>query len=88
MLGASVSSIIGLLSTNFLKLIIISIVLATPIAYFGMSEWLSGYAYRIDLDLLIFAIPAISILFLALITIIAQSIKAASENPIKSLRYE
>ena len=87
-LGASVSSIIRLLSTNFLKLIMISIIIALPIAYFGMNEWLSGYAYRIELGLLIFVLPAIVLLLLALLTIAAQSVKAASENPVKSLRYE
>lgn len=87
-LGASVYTIIQLLSTSFLKLIVISIVLALPIAYLGMNEWLSGYAYRIDLSVLLFILPAIVLLGIALITVAIQSIKAANENPVKSLRYE
>jgi len=87
-LGASVVTIIQLLSTSFLKLILISIALALPIAYFGMNEWLSGYAYRIDLSVLLFIIPALLLLIIALITVAAQAIKAANANPVKSLRYE
>lgn len=87
-LGASVVTIIQLLSTSFLKLILISIALALPIAYFGMNEWLSGYAYRIDLSVLLFIIPALLLLIVALITVAAQAIKAANANPVKSLRYE
>ncbi len=87
-LGASVFTIIRLLSTSFLKLIVISIVLALPVAYFGMEEWLSSYAYRIDLSVLLFILPAVSLLAIALITVSVQAVKAAGENPVKALRYE
>jgi len=87
-LGASVMGIIQLLSSSFLKLILIAIVLATPIAYLGMREWLSGYAYRIDLSPWLFIFPALVLLFVALATVTTQAIKAANENPVKSLRCE
>lgn len=87
-LGASVYTIIQLLSSSFLKLILISIVLALPIAYYGMNEWLSGYAYRIDLSIVLFIVPALGLILIALATVTAQAIKAARENPIESLRYE
>ncbi len=87
-LGASVVTIIQLLSSSFLKLILIAIAIALPIAYFGMNEWLSGYAYRIDLTVFLFILPALALLAVALITVATQAIKAANENPVKSLRYE
>lgn len=87
-LGASVYAINYLLARNFMRLIVISILLALPIAYLGMNEWLSGYAYRIDLSALLFVLPAIALIAIALITISLQSFKAANENPVKSLRYE
>lgn len=87
-LGASVYTIIRLLSSSFLKLILIAIVLSIPIAYYGMNEWLLGYAYRIDLSILLFIVPALALLLIALATVTAQAIKAARENPIESLRYE
>ncbi|MFT6872540.1 MAG: putative ABC transport system permease protein [Roseivirga sp.] len=87
-LGASVLTIIQLLASSFLKLILIAITIALPIAYFGMNEWLSGYAYRIDLSAILFIVPALALLLIALATVTIQAIKAASENPIESLRYE
>lgn len=87
-LGASVFTIIRLLSTSFLKLIVVSVALSLPIAYFGMNEWLSSYAYRIDLSAILFIVPALTLLIIALATVAAQAVKAASENPVKSLRYE
>lgn len=87
-LGASVYTIIQLLSKSFLKLILIAIGLSLPIAYYGMNEWLSSYAYRIDLSIALFIVPALALLLIALATVAAQAIKAARENPIESLRYE
>jgi len=87
-LGASVSGIIQLLAQHFLKLIIISVVIALPLAYFGMDQWLNGYAYRIGLDWVLFVVPAVLILFIALATIIGQTMKVARKNPVDSLRYE
>lgn len=87
-LGASISSILQLLSTDFMKLIMVSVVLAIPIAYYGMSQWLSGFAFRIDLYWYIFAIPALVVLLIALLTVSFQTLRAAKSNPIDSLRYE
>ncbi|MEM1134744.1 MAG: ABC transporter permease [Bacteroidota bacterium] len=87
-LGASVSSIITLFSKDFLKLVGFSFVVAIPISWFAMREWLQGFAYRIDLAWWIFAFAGALALSIALFTISFQAIKAAIANPIKSLRSE
>lgn len=87
-LGASVSSIIRLFSMDFLKLIMISIVISIPVAFLSMKEWLSGYAYRIDLNIFLFVIPAILLVVIALSTIIIQALRVAKSNPVDALRYE
>ncbi len=87
-LGASVSNIVNLLSTDFLKLIAISVVLAIPLAYYGMDQWLNGFAFRIDLYWYIFAIPALIVLVVALTTVSFQTSRAAKANPVDSLRSE
>ena len=87
-LGASAGSIIKLMSGSFLKLIIISIVMALPLAYFGIDKWLDSYAYRIDIGFYLFLIPTLVLLSVALLTITLQSLKTANENPVKALRYE
>jgi len=87
-LGASPIEIVKLFSKNFMKLIGISILTAIPISYFGIQQWLDSYASRISVGWSIFLIPAIVLAFIALITIAFQSLKAANQNPVKSLRYE
>ena len=87
-LGASVSNIAGMLSTDFLKLVIISAVIAFPLAWWTMNKWLQGFAYRINISWWVFIIAGILALFIALITVSFQSIKAAIANPVKSLRTE
>ena len=87
-LGASVASIVGLLSGEFLKLVLIGVVLASPIAYYFLTSWLQGFAYRIEITWWHFAISALLTLFIALLTISYQSIKAALMNPVKSLKSE
>jgi len=87
-LGASVTAIVTLLSTDFVILVLISIVVASPIGYYFMSEWLKGFEYRIELNWLIFAVAGICAVFVALFTISYQSIKAALMNPVKTLRGE
>ncbi|WP_286756548.1 ABC transporter permease [Roseivirga sp. UBA838] len=87
-LGASISSILQLLSTDFMKLILVSVVLAIPVAYYGMEQWLNGFAFRIDLYWYIFALPAVLVLTIALLTVSFQTFRAAKSNPVKSLRYE
>jgi putative ABC transport system permease protein len=87
-LGASVSEIVGLLSKDFLKLVILSMVLASPIAWYFMSNWLNDFAYRINLNVWIFLLAGSMALLIAFITISFQSIRAAVANPVDSLRAE
>lgn len=87
-LGASVKNIVGMVSKEFLMLIIIACVLAIPAAYLFMHKWLRDFAYRIDLGAGIFILASIIILLIAGITISLRTIKAATVNPVKSLRSE
>jgi putative ABC transport system permease protein len=87
-LGASISGITAMLSKDFVKLVIISIVIASPIAYWVMTKWLQDFAYRIDITWWMIAAAGIVAILIALITISFQSIKAAMANPVKSLRAE
>lgn len=87
-LGASVMSVVALLSADFLKLVGIALVLAIPIAWYAMSVWLQDFAYRIELDWWLFALAGILAIVIALATVSAQSIKAALVNPIRSLKSE
>jgi len=87
-LGASVSGIATLLSKDFVKLVIISIVIASPLAFWSMSKWLSGYAYRIHISIWIFLIAGAIAIVISLLTVSYQAIKTAIANPVKSLRTE
>jgi putative ABC transport system permease protein len=87
-LGASVSSVVVLLSKNFLKLILIAIVIATPIAYYLMDKWLQDFAYRTNIEWWIFVASGIIISVIALLTISYQAIKSALMNPVESLKTE
>jgi len=87
-LGASVSAITILLSKEFLILVSISFVIAVPIAYWGMSNWLMDYSYRIALQWWVFALAGVLSITIALLTVSYQSIKAALTNPVKNLRIE
>ena len=87
-LGASVTSIVNLLSVDFLKLVLISILVAIPLAWYGMQNWLESFAYRIEINWQVFVIAGIIAIVIALLTISFQSIKAAVANPVKSLRTE
>ncbi len=87
-LGASVSSILLLLSKDFMRLIIIANVIAFPVAWWIMNKWLQDFAYRTSLSWWIFLLAAIVALLIAVITISLQSIKASMANPVKSLRTE
>ncbi|MDE3182367.1 MAG: ABC transporter permease [Bacteroidota bacterium] len=87
-LGASVTSIVTLLSKDFIKLVGISIVIASPIAWYVMNKWLQEFAYRIHISWMVFAITTIIALLIALVTISFQAIKAAIANPVESLRSE
>ena len=87
-LGASVSSIIALLSKDFLKLIMIASGIAIPVAYYFMSKWLQDFAYRINIGWWVFLLAGAAAFLIALTTISFQAAKAAIANPIKSLRTE
>jgi hypothetical protein len=87
-LGASVFSITSLMSKDFLKLVIISFVIASPIAWFAMQKWLDNYTYRISMQWWIFAAAGLLSIFIALATIIFHVLRAAIANPAKSLRTE
>jgi putative ABC transport system permease protein len=87
-LGASVSHIVALLSKDFIQLILIAVVLASPIAWFLMHKWLENFAYQIDIQWWVFAITALIAVGMALLTIGWQSFKTAMANPVKALRNE
>jgi putative ABC transport system permease protein len=87
-LGASVGEIVALLSKDFLKLVVISLVLAVPLSYYVMQAWLEGFAYRIAIQWWVFFAAGAIALLTALITVSSQAIKAALANPAKSLRSE
>jgi putative ABC transport system permease protein len=87
-LGASIASIFGLLSSEFLALVIIAMLIATPIAWYAMNSWLQGFAYRTTVQWWMFALSGGLIVLIALATVSVQAIKAALVNPIKSLRSE
>ncbi|SHN12982.1 ABC transporter permease [Chitinophaga sp. CF418] len=87
-LGASVGSVVALLSQDFLKPIVIALVLASPVAWWGMDQWLKEFAYKVTIDWWFFALAGLLAIGIALLTVSYQSIKAALTNPIKSLRNE
>ncbi len=87
-LGATILQITTLLSKDFLKLVLIAFVIASPIAYYFMDKWLADFAYRITISWWIFALAGASAILIALITVSWQSVKAALMNPVKSLRSE
>ncbi len=87
-LGASVSGIVQLLSKDFIKLVIVSFIIATPIAWWAMNKWLEDFAYRISITWWMFAMAGLAAIFIALLTVSFQAIKAAIANPVKSLRTE
>jgi putative ABC transport system permease protein len=87
-LGATIASIIALLSQDFVKLVAIAFLIATPLGYFAMQRWLQNFAYRIDIGWWIFALAGGLALLIALLTVSAQAIKAALANPVEALRYE
>lgn len=88
LLGANISTIVALLSKDFIKLVLLASVIAFPIAFFLMNMWLQDFAYRIEIHWWIFAVAGITALFISFITVSLQAIKAAVANPIKSLRTE
>jgi len=87
-LGASVADITRLLSTEFLRLVTVAFIIASPIAWLVMHNWLAGYTYRIAIGWWVFALTGLLSLFIALATVSFQAIKAALANPIRNLRSE
>ena len=87
-LGASISNILILLSKDFLKLVLLSNLVAWPLAYWGIQQWLQNYAFRIGISWWLFILPTLLVLLIALLTISMQTWRAARANPVKALRYE
>jgi putative ABC transport system permease protein len=87
-LGASLLNIVSLLSLNFIKLVLLATMLALPIAYFMMNNWLEGYAYRTTIGWFVLAAPVLVILLIAMTTISFQVVKTAMTNPADTLKYE
>jgi putative ABC transport system permease protein len=87
-LGASVAEITTLLSKDFLTLVVISLVIASPVAYWAMSKWLMDYSYRVSINWWVFALAGALSIAIALLTVSYQSVKAALANPVRSLRSE
>ena len=87
-LGASVTSISALISKDFVKLVFLAILIASPIAWYFMDKWLQNYAYRIHMHWWVFALSGLFAVFIAIVTISYQTIKSATANPVKSLRSE
>ncbi|CAN5210906.1 ABC transporter permease [soil metagenome] len=87
-LGASTGSIVGLLSKDFLKLVLLAFVVASPLAWYGMHRWLQNFAYQTDIKWWVFVVAAVLSVAVAFLTISFQSIRAALMNPVKSLRSE
>jgi len=87
-LGAGEAGIVALLSKDFIRLVAISLIIAFPVAWWAMNEWLQGFVYRIDISWWVFAVAGLTALFITLITVSFQAVKAAIANPVKSLRTE
>jgi putative ABC transport system permease protein len=87
-LGANSGNIVGLLSKDFLKLVLVAAVIAFPVAWIAMSKWLEDFAYRITISWWIFIIAGIIAALVAFVTISFQALKAANANPVKNLRTE
>lgn len=87
-LGASASGIVALLSKDFLKLVFIALIIATPFAWYVMDNWLQDFAYRIEIQWWVFALAGIASIVITFITVSSQSLKAALTNPVDSLRNE
>jgi putative ABC transport system permease protein len=87
-LGASTSNIVAMLSRKFFLLILISVIIASPLAWYSMNKWLQDFAYRINMNLVVFFVAAGGALAIALATVCIQGIRAAAANPVNSLRDE
>jgi len=87
-LGASVTSIVRMISSEYVLLVSIAVLIASPVAYLGMSEWLEAFAYRIELGVWPFAVAILSMLLVAVVTVGSQALRAARVDPATTLRDE
>jgi len=87
-LGASVAHLVRILSTDFVKLVLISFIVASPIAWYSMNKWLQNFAYRTSINWWIFAISGALMVLIALMTLSFQTIRTAIANPVDSLKNE
>lgn len=87
-LGASILNLMQLLSTSFLKMIGVAIIIASPLSYFAMQKWLLNYEFHTEINWWVIALAAFSTLFLAMVTISVQALKSAKANPVDALKYE
>jgi len=87
-MGATISNIVFLMSKEFVKLVLISFMIAVPVSYMVMNQWLQDFAYKAEFGITVFVIAGVSAVFVALLTISSQSLKAALTNPVESLRNE
>ncbi len=87
-LGASIGGIVVLISREFVKLVLLAAIIAIPIAWFTMHKWLEGFAYRISLSVWILLLGLLPVIFVTCLVISLRVFRAASENPVKSLRVE
>jgi putative ABC transport system permease protein len=87
-LGATMVQITGMITKDYLKLVLLAGIIALPAGYLLLNNWLKKYAFRIDIDPWFFILPILMIIAIALITVLYQSLRAAIANPVKSLRTE
>lgn len=87
-LGASVPNLMGMLLTNFIKLIVVGIVVAIPLVYYIMTDWLEGFAYRTEISIFVYLVAGAATLLIAFMTVSYQVIRAAQTNPVDVLKYE
>ena len=88
MLGASVPNILTLLSREIVILVIVANVIAWPVAWYFMDKWLNTFAYRIEMNIVLYMLAALVAIAIALITVSSQTLKAAMSNPANTLKYE
>jgi len=87
-LGANVGGIVALLSKDFTVLVLIASLIAFPVAWWGMSKWLEGFAYRVGIPWWVFVVAGLTAVAIALVTVSVQTVRAAVANPVKALRSE
>jgi putative ABC transport system permease protein len=87
-LGATVTGTVAMIAKDFLKLVLVASLIAFPLAWWAMNKWLQGFAYRIAISWWIFLTAALVVVFIALLTVSYQSVRAALTNPVNSLRSE